>query len=268
MPDIRLASISWIDDKSVPEVGFWIVVGALVSWPRRVIMGLTGTANPEPPVNIPNTTRFAGEKQYRALLAVTLTPTSPRKITDVVIDPGYTPPFDKSKIHTTLRKVAPIPDDSRFYAGERSALSDVCLGRIHQCSSLKIPRDSEVVLSALIKFRAGSHTDNIGIQKAKSPVHVPWVWCEYALISARSTYRLLCVGSTFPSHAWYVNGRQVGKRLQKPIAISEKDPALSTGQPAKEPQAPAEVDKSSGPCGKQLHSLAAGEPLDIPLPNL
>jgi hypothetical protein len=64
---ISLCSVSWIDEKSLPQVGFWFVAGAAISWPRRVVMGLVGTANPEPPRKIPVVDAFRARKQYRAL---------------------------------------------------------------------------------------------------------------------------------------------------------------------------------------------------------
>jgi hypothetical protein len=262
---IEVASISWIDDGSVPKVGFWFVAGALTSWPRRVIMGLVGTSNPEPPTKLTSVAAFASSKQYRALLACTLRDRAARKISDLVVDPGYTPPFDKSKLDTRLRDVAPIPNDTAFYAGEKSAVSGAVTGKLHPCSTLSVPRGGEVLVSALIKFRAGKHTDEIGIKNANSPVHVPWVWCEYALVARSSGLLLLCNGSVFPSHAWYVNGKQVAKAMQAQVTVSDHDPALSTGQPAAYIASPAVADKSAGSVFGHQYTLAAGEQTNVDL---
>ena len=260
---VLLASISWIDEKSLPKAGFWFVAEAAISWPNRVVMGLIGTSNPEPPAELSGIKSFASTKQYRALLACTITTQPVTRVSDVVVDGGYTPPFDKSKLDTRLRSVAPIPDDSKFYAGEASSVSGVTSGKLHPCSALSIPRGCDVAASALIKFRAGSHTDDIGIKEAKSPVHVPWVWCEYALVYSGTNVLLMCRGSVFPSHAWYVGGRQVAKRLQNAVSPSEQDPALSSGPPASHLPIAAGRDRSSGPVISHPYAIAAGEQQNI-----
>jgi hypothetical protein len=274
---VSVCSVSWIDEKPLPNVGFWLVAGAAISWPKRVLMGLVGTSNPQPPPKLQSVDTLRSTKEYRALLSCSVDTAARRMgprpsypISDVIIDPGYTPPFDKSKIHTSLRVVAPIPDDANYYAGESSSLSAITTGSLHPCSSLAVPQGYEVIVSALIKFRAGEHTDNIGVEKAKSPVHVPWVWCEYALISSRSGLRLLGQGSVFPSHAWYVNGNQVASRLQSPVAVSEKDPAISTGERVVEghPATAADNDRSAGDISGGGHqwTLAKGNPIDVVIP--
>lgn len=260
----RLTSISWIDEKSLPKVGFQTVAGALTKWPNRVLMGLVGTSNPRPSERIADTSVFARAKQYRALVELTVDLRS-TKVTRSLIDPGYTPPFDKSKIDTILRSVAPIPNDPDFHPGEQSAISGVVTGKLHPSSTLKLGGDYKVLSSALIKFRAGAHTDKIGIEEANSPVHVPWVWCEFALVTCSTGYRLLGNGSTFPSHAWYVDGAQLTRVLQGALSCSEHDPTLSTGQPKNQPQSPASTDKSTGAADTQLYAVGAGKAFDLPI---
>jgi hypothetical protein len=267
--EIDLASISWIDRKGLPRVGFWFVAGASMSWYRRVIMGLVGTANPEPPESLANVQAFQRKQQYRALLSCTFSGGLRPRIAAQQIDPGFTPPFDKSTIPALERPFAPVPDDKTFYAGESSPVSGVVVGRLHPCSTLSIPGGSKVLLSALIKFRAGEHTDAIGISTdVASPVHVPWVWCEYALVSTGSRQSLICNGSVFPSHAWYINGRQVGKRLQTEVHASSTDPVLNTGQPAGKLRDRTEADKGSGAVSSQLYAVDAGLQQSIDLASL
>ena len=261
----RLLSVSWIDLPSLPKVGFQTVAGALTKWPNRVLMGLVGTANPRPPERIADRDAFVRTKQFRALVECTVDLRS-KNVTQSVIDPGYTPPFDKSRIDTILRSVAPIPSDPDFYAGESSATSGVVTGKLHPSSTLKLGRDYSVIASAMIKFRAGPHTDQIGIAEANSPVHVPWVWCEFALIRCSTGYRLLGNGSTFPSHAWYVDGAQLTRTLQGAVSCSEHDAALNTGQPKAQPQSSAKADKSTGAADKQLFAIGAGVAFDLPIP--
>ena len=260
---ISLASVSWIDEKTIPKVGFWFVAGALVSWPKRVIMGLAGTSNPEPPLKLTSMNGFVSKKQYRALISCSVDINPIAVARNIVVDAGYTPPFDKNKLDTRLRNFVPGPDDPKFYPGESSPLSGVSVGKAHSSSTVRVPRDSKVIVNALIKFRAGEHTDKIGIDKANSPVHIPWVWCEYMLTSSPSGIRLLCNGSIFPSHAWYVNGEQVAKRLQMPISVSENDPVLSTGQPAKHLLLKAQSDRSDGTIVGHQHTVQGGELIDV-----
>jgi hypothetical protein len=65
-----------------------------------------------------------------------------------------------------------------------------------------VPVDETVLVNAVIKFRAGQHTDSIGIQNVGSPFHVPWVWCELLRTHRFGTFTLYGRGSVFPSHAW------------------------------------------------------------------
>ena len=258
MNRVEVTMISWIDQKPLPNVSFWFVAGAALNWPNRVVMGLVGTCNPEPAQTLDNLNAFRARKQYRALASFSLPIQQSSPAEDTIIDGGYTPPFDKSKIDTVLRSVAPIPDDPNFYPGETSPLSAVVTASLHPSSTLTLPTGPSVIASCLIKFRAGKHTDNIGIEEANSPVHVPWVWCECAIILSGPTYRLLGKGSTFPSHAWYVNGTQVAKELQAPVNVSEKEPAISTGRPANQPRVEASRDISKGRITSHNYTLGDG----------
>lgn len=260
---ISLTSVSWIDGRALPSIDFWFFAGAATRWEKRVIIGLVGTSNPSPPQQIDNVETFRQGRQYRALTACRIDPGQQSLLSGEVIDPGYTPPVDKSLFDPswfaqTAANIG-LPADSQFYAGEASPLSGFVLGRLHPCSTLSTAAGQRVVVSAFIKFRAGPHTDGVGVKEAKSPVHVPWVWCEYALVrQARGTPLLLCRGSTFPSHRWYVNGRSVAECLQAPISVSDKEPALSTGQPANEIQQLAATDRSEGAATRHPHALGAG----------
>jgi hypothetical protein len=77
---------------------------------------------------------------------------------------------------------------------------------------------------------------------------------------------LLCRGSTFPSHRWYVNGMKVAEQVQAPPSVSDKDPTLTTGQPAREIQQRAENDRSAGPATAHDHALGAGVLQVVELP--
>jgi hypothetical protein len=269
---LTLASVSWIDGRNLPPVGFGFIAGAGISWPRRVIMGLVGTANPEPPADLSNIAKFRSDKQFRALTGLKLVFGFRPMLYDPLLDPGYTPPLDRSKFDQgifaqAVAYLAPIPDDPAFYPGEKSNLSRVALGRLHPASGLHVPAGAEVIVSTLIKFRAGTHTDTIGVSEAKSPVHVPWVWCEYALVRHDGELRLLAQGSAFPSHKWYVNGKQVAVAMQQPVSVSDKDPTITTGQPRKEIQSRSDTDRSNGPVNAHDYAVGPGKLINLELPG-
>jgi hypothetical protein len=142
-------------------------------------------------------------------------------------------------------------------------VSGIVEGKLHSSSNLRCPTGYSVLVSALIKFRAGPHTDAVGIDKTGSSWHVPWVWCEYAVVRDQKRYKLLALGSSFPSHAWYVNGQQVGQTLQKAIAASEIEPAISSGQASNKPLLPGAQDRSTGSVERHLFSIGRGRQLDI-----
>ncbi|MDO9003239.1 MAG: hypothetical protein Q7V20_07290 [Aquabacterium sp.] len=261
--ELSITCVSWIDQTPLPKVGFWMLAGASVNWAKRVIMGLVGTSNPAPGSEMKDVRAFALKKQYRALMSCVVQILPEVKVKDVILDPGYTPPFDKTKIDTAFSMVAPIPDDPDFHAGEKSPVSNIYVGRLHPSSTLSLKREYKVLVSGLIKFRAGGHTDRIGIEKANSPVHVPWVWSEFTLVSVGGKYRLLVSGSVFPSHAWYVNGKKISTAMQATVTVSEHDPILNTGQPANKVQTSANTDKDSGAVSKQANSIGGGKQFDI-----
>lgn len=260
---IELLGISWIDERGLPMVDtpFLLRAGA-GSWPHKVIVGLVATSNPEPSVGYASAEQFLLPRQYRAALGLSLRDLKLVQA-ETRIDPGYTPPPNNAKLGSWFKSMVPLGDDLTYYPGEASALSGVVAGKLHASSHFSVPAGWAVIVSALIKFRAGAHTDAVGIDKADSPVHVPWVWCEYALVQRQKNYRLLALGSRFPSHAWYVNGQQVGKSLQRPVNATKIEPAISSGQPRDQTVTPAARDQGTGPVGSQLFSIDSGDQIDI-----
>jgi hypothetical protein len=260
---LDILGISWIDKRPLPQTGFWFVAGAIGSWPRRVALGLVATANPTPPTTIPDASAFARTQQYRALLSCRVNEPfgKPRRLQSQQLSAGFTPPFDKSVVAAIERIGLPAAtSDQSFYEGEASPVSGFILGKRHPVSTLDIPSDASVVVSALVKFRAGEHTDSIGVSSdVGSPVHVPWVWCEYTLFVRQSRLYLACRGSKFPSHAWYVDGKQVAIAMQTTVAADKNDPILQTGQPAAHKRDVAAADKSSGPVDTHANAVSWGE---------
>ena len=260
---VSISCISWIDQAPLPKVGFWFLAGAKINWSKRVIMGLVATSNPRPSKKILDIRAFMREKQYRAVLSCVIELKQPARIENAITDAGYTPAFDKNKIDTGVIKLLKLPDASG--PGIRSAISDICVGRLHPSSSLTLKKEYRIIASGLIKFRAGDKTDKIGIEEAESPVHVPWVWPEFALVSSGSSYRLLCNGSIFPSHAWYVDGLNVATSEQRLVTISEEDPILNVGRPASQTASKPDTDKNVGKIGSHSETMGPSTQLDIAL---
>ncbi|MDJ0933371.1 hypothetical protein [Breoghania sp.] len=149
-----------------------------------------------------------------------------------------------------------LPDDPTFYPGESSALSRIVKGEPHPATMLSVPPGYRFVAGDLIKFRAGQHTNDIGIKDGWSPRHVPWVWCEHALVERQGDFKLIANGSRFPSHSWYVDGKRVRTIIQASVKMSKFEPTLATGRPATELRLKAEDDSAAGPIKSHPFTVA------------
>jgi hypothetical protein len=191
MPTItaNVCSISWIEQTLMS--GFRSMPYNIFSgeaWLNQLCYGMSHTANPTPPTTFDGATYKSGEalqRHYRSLVSFSIeleiaaggafvrvrkAPNS-----DVVLDPGYTPPFDsgwellKGKFGSSLLSDDPtitsrMDSEARtFSPGEKSSLSTVVLPaetwqtqgvRPLGCTSIGV-RPGEIVLAhSLIKFRA------------------------------------------------------------------------------------------------------------------
>jgi hypothetical protein len=200
---------------------------------------------------------YRASKQFRAMTFADLTvevSDDGKSLIDVAkvdgfLDPGYTPPFDRN---LWLITQVFVPDQSMkdpgFYPGEQAACSDILLRKSHPNSTISRgePADT-VVASAMVVFRAGAHTDRIGVDIVKCPYHVPWVWCEWLLLFNGGRLELLGTGSVFPTHSFYAQGRLYGQQdeptdakfitsWRHPLTIDTTAlhvyPVLTTGAPA------------------------------------
>lgn len=255
---VEILGLCWIDTQGLPTIDTTFLMRAGAgSWPHKVMVGLVATANTTPPAGYAKTDDILQTKNYRACIGCglrdgKLIPSMTR------VDPGYTPPPNSARLASWARGLVPLGDDMTYYPGEASALSGVTEGRAHPNTTLDVPKGVAVLAGAMIKFRAGAHTDQIGIDDASSPVHVPWVWSEFAVVSDDQGYRLLTRASTFPSSAWYVNGQQVGTLIQRPVTVSDTEPAISKGKPADQPGDNAALDGASGAIEKHPFTITAG----------
>lgn len=259
--NISITSVSWIERTLLPSSGHKTVLGGfpiIGSWVNRVVLGLVATSNPRPPKNI-QAESFEKSGNFRSLTHFNWFPELHQKNRPIVgfQSAGTTPPFDSSKASSFLLKFAPIPIEAKTaHPGENSSLSKIIRGRLHPNSTLIIDTQDEIIVSTLIKFRAGAVTDKLGIEEAKSPFHVPWVWCEHTLVRNGGNFKLFVNGSTFPSHAWYVNGSLVGISEQPPVRMTESEPALSAGRSASESRMDYTRDVSQGPVSSHESTLA------------
>jgi hypothetical protein len=206
-------------------------------------------------------------------------------------DPGYTPPFSQTSFPLTFLAPDRAVWSFAWYAGEMSPLSKVCQKARHPNSIITgVPAGETVLVNALIKFRAGKHTDDVGINNVGCPFHVPWVYNEVLITVANGQLKLYGRASKFPSHRWYVNGKSVAQNTQiadtsfpkkplipisvpripgmpfatatNPLAINETAmllyPALSAGAPASGPQTALAADaKLTTPADTHPNAVAA-----------
>ena len=222
--DVKFGTISFIEDRRIPVTsGIQSLGHGKNSWIIKALMGLAATANKPPPKTITDFGRYRASKDFRALMFCHLriemnasgNGVSNVKLVDSTLDPGWTPPFNIWRYPTSLLPYAldwftdtgASMRDSRYYAGEMSPLSTVSVQRRHPNTTIAgIPSREVLLANMLIKFRAGTHTDNIGVKTAGSPFHVPWVWCEAALTLDNGQLKLYGRGSIFPTHYWYLQG--------------------------------------------------------------
>jgi len=229
--EIKFGSVSWINKDPNP---IWLAAKAEVlvpEWVPKTYIGLVATANDKPPEQIQDIIAFQDKRQFRAFthchLGVVVDDNT-KKVAKVVTiqsvtNPGWTPPF--SLVRYPSVGIGSVFDGWQalkatwsfsYHAGEESPLSGaVTLGRHANTSITTIPAGETVLANMLIKFRAGSVTDNLGVNVVKCPYHVPWVWCETVLTyQYEKTFKLYGRGSIFPTHTWYLDGKQVMSKDQ------------------------------------------------------
>jgi len=271
--------VCWIDAQHLPFVALEEELVAALAWQNRVIIGLEGTANSPPPHTlVPSVQKILETKQYRAVLWCQLQVDVDRatdritqcQLTNEVLDPGWTPPFDigkfKDKLPLELLKaVAPPMQVKEPQPGELSPISKIYTRQQHPNSPTRLPPNEQVVADGLIKFRAGKHTDEVGIRFAGSPFHVPWAWSALAVTYAgKREFHVYTRGAIFPSHRWYVAGVPVRTSLQTEVEMSDNEPTLTIGAPARIPQ-PEDDSRPGTPVWKHRYTLPSGKQQAIPL---
>jgi hypothetical protein len=251
-------------------------------WIPKTYLGLAATCNEAPPATLEDFPTYQKARDFRAMtychFRVAIDDKNDRvtglQVVQALHDGGWTPPFSHANWPATI----PVPDTWKsisYHQGECSSISLVNTEARHRCSAIvAVPAHEMVLANMLVKFRAGTHTDDAGIKDVGSPFHVPWVWCEMLLTYAAGGFKVYGRGSLFPSHAWYLGGRrihtigQVGdhmfplRRLVPPWVPGPSSPirllpspgidqnglriyrVLASGAPARGPQAPLEDERS------------------------
>jgi hypothetical protein len=268
---IKVGSVSWIHQQVTPVT--FLPEGKLLepNWLPQTYIGLYATSNPAPPATL-DFPAYRKSKQFRAMTFAELeVETSDDKskvlaasVVESILDPGWTPPFDRT-ITLLTRVYVPEPSmaDPAFYAGELGLGSSI-LPRIQHRNStfaMKVAQD-ELVASGLILFRAGKHTDDIGVKTVKCPYHVPWVWCEWLVTHKAGKFTVYGTGSVFPTHTFYAQGACFGQQdeptdarftrsWRHPLTIDTSAlrvyPVLTTGAPASGAQVADTTNGATGP---------------------
>jgi hypothetical protein len=140
-----------------------------------------------------------------------------------LLDPGWTPPFNISLFPPMMVRTLPFiedPDlaDPSYYSGELGVVSGIYATR-HPNSMLypnggSLSGNARILADAVMMFRAGEHTDDIGVRSAHAAFHVPWVWNEFALVYTNGAYYLRAAAAKFPTTWWYVNGNMVHEQAE------------------------------------------------------
>ena len=237
---IKIGTVSWISRDPNPMS---LALEALLytpDWVPKTYLGLAATSNPDPGDTIDSFSDFRGSRAFRALTYCnvdietndTTGAVTRFQVIQSFYDPGFTPPFSQLHWPSTFLKPDPAIWSFTWYPGEASPLSQVCTQQRHPNTTITgVPASETVIMNAVIKFRAGKHTDDVGINSVKAPFHVPWVWCEVLVTLAANKLRLYGCGSTFPSHAWYIDGNRVAKVTQTADTAFPKRPLVPTSVP-------------------------------------
>jgi hypothetical protein len=216
--EITIASVSWIDGTPNPiDLAAETVLYA-PEWVPKTYLGLVATSNPDPGDTIDDFTTFRKNRNFRSMtychvaFEESAAGVSGLQVVDAFHDPGFTPPFKMRKWPSTLFSFDRDVYSFAWHPGEASPLSKVYTQSRHPNTTLPIVAGGETTLvNSLIKFRAGPHTDRIGVNTVSCPYHVPWVWCETLVTWASGKPKVQGRGSIFPSHAWYIDGKRVAR---------------------------------------------------------
>lgn len=197
-------------------------------WVPKTYIGLIGTRNSIPPLQLASPQAYAQTQAMRSLMSCTVVITVDAgsgqpiasRIQAPLLDPGWTPPFDMSLFPPliVLKLIDPAMQKEGYASGEQGVVSGIYNTR-HPSSMLfangaSSAGNGRILVDAIMVFRAGEQTDQIGVNSAKAPWHVPWVWNEFGLVYQGGSYTLRAVATKFPTTWWYVNGNMVHEQKE------------------------------------------------------
>ncbi len=218
--EVTIGCVSWINTQPNPV---YFGASAFVyepAWVPKTYIGLAATANADPGDRINDFTAFRKLGDFRALISCRIAfeldaareQISDFQVLDSVHDPGFTPPFRMRSFPSTVLSFDQDIYSNTPHPGQESPISLVNTRARHINTSIfGIAASETVLVNGVIKFRAGPHTDEVGVSKVQCPYHVPWVWAEVLLTLTAGKLKLYGRGSVFPSHSWYLNGQRVAK---------------------------------------------------------
>jgi hypothetical protein len=216
--EIKVGTVSWINDTPNPMYSSLQIQTLSPEWLTKTYLGLSATSNPVPPDPLTDLPGYQKGKDFRAMtfchFRVDIDDSTGRlsafRVLNAFHDPGWTPAFKARNWPSPLLSFSKSIWSFTWYQGEYSSLSVVATeGRHPNAVISNVPPTETVLVDALIKFRAGKHTDDVGINEVGCPFHVPWVWSELVLTYGSGKFKIYGQGSVFPSHAWYFNDKCV-----------------------------------------------------------
>jgi hypothetical protein len=212
--EIKVGMVSWINDLPNPIYSTLQAVTLVPDWIPKTYLGSSATSNSAPPDPLTDFKAYQNAHDFRAMafcdfqvdiddIGGAITNFS---VVSALHDPGWTPAFKMRHWPSTILSFDMSIYSISEFAGEASSVSIVATQNRHASSTIpSVPANETVLVNALIKFRAGKHTDDIGVNDVGAAFHVPWVWCELLLTFVAGRFKLYGQGSLFPSHAWYFN---------------------------------------------------------------
>ncbi len=300
---VRVGHVSWINNTPNPMSMSVDVLNWNPDWIPKTYMGLSGTSNTPPPDPLADFTSYQAGKNFRSMTYCEFSvkidgngKVVSFSVVKALHDAGWTPPFRILDWPFTAPLFWTSVWDTSYQKADCSSLSLVATQARHNNSTITtVPASETVLVNALIKFRAGQHTDDIGINEVHAAYHVPWVWSEFVLTwveppspSMSGQFNMYCRGSILPSHAWYFNDKQVNSVIQAgdstfpgtqpkltrdswgnpkstPGTIATDQllimPVLAKGVPAAQPQQPLSDEAGrTGPVDTHLYAVT-GNPV-------
>jgi hypothetical protein len=170
--ELTIATISWINRTPNPITTAVEASALTPDWIPKTCLGLAATSNPDPGASVADANQFRSGREFRAMSFTKIGFISDARgaitsFADIQTwqDPGWTPPFRQSRFPLTFLAPDTAVWSWSWYPGEISPLSKVCHKVRHPNSVITgVPANETVLVNALIKFRAGKHTDDVGIK--------------------------------------------------------------------------------------------------------